>query len=117
MSFRQYQAQPVTQVDADGNPTGTSERPQVVTGEFTLSGSNLRHAEAVTPDDDNDLTGVATYPEGACAVYVGGSGDVVVTVGATDITFTALAAGLWHPMPPYTRVKEASTATGIVAGY
>lgn len=79
-------------------------------------GSNLRHAEAVTPDDDNDLTGVVTYGA-ACAVYVGVSGDVVVKVGETDVTFADLAAGMWHPMPPFTRVKEASDATGIVAGY
>lgn len=75
-----------------------------------LSGSNLSAAIAVTPNDSVDLAVVGQ------AIYVGVSGSVVLTVDGTDVTFTNLAAGAWHPMPPFTRVKTSSTATGIIAG-
>lgn len=74
-----------------------------------VSGSNLAAAEAVTPSDAADLPLVATRGA-ACAIYVGVTGSVVVTTGGIDVTFSNVAAGVWHPMPPFTRVKTASTA-------
>ena len=80
-------------------------------------GSNLRHTESVTPSDSTDLAGVASWGS-ACALYVGTSGDAVITTADGNVTFPNLAAGMWHPMPPFTRVKATgTTATGLVAGY
>ena len=80
-------------------------------------GSNVALAEAVTPADGTDLPLYAANGP-ASSLYVGGSGDVVVTVAGVDITFTGMASGVWHPMPPYTRVKATgTTATDLIAGY
>lgn len=86
------------------------ERPRRIVG------SNIRAAEAVTPADGSDLPLVATYGP-ACAVYVGTSGSVIITSGGVDLTFANVAAGVWHPMPPFTRVKTGSGAQNIIAGY
>jgi len=80
-------------------------------------GSNVAHAEAVTPADGTDLPGVAAWGS-ASALYVGTSGDVVVTTPDGDVTFSAVAGSVWTPMPPFTRVKATgTTAAGIIAGY
>jgi len=53
------------------------------------------------------------------AVYVGGTGTLVVRFArapTTDVTLTAVAAGVWHPMR-LVRIGTASTATGILCGY
>jgi hypothetical protein len=45
------------------------------------------------------------------------AGDVVITTRAGDATFTGLAAGMWHPMPPFSKVKATdTTATDILVG-
>ncbi len=72
----------------------------------------LERALAVTPAA-SDLADVCR------AVYVGGTGSLVVRfAGAptTDVTLTGVAAGVWHPMR-LVRVGTGSTATAIVVGY
>lgn len=66
---------------------------------------------AVTPADGADL------PEGRCEwIYVGVSGDIVATVGGTDLTFKAAPVGpLWVRA---TRIKATgTTATNLIAMY
>lgn len=69
-------------------------------------------AGAVTPSDSTDLTQVTR------GIYIGASGDVNVDMeDGTTLLFTAMAAGVVHPL----RVKRvrsiSTTATGIVALY
>lgn len=68
---------------------------------------------AITPDDDNDLPGGVTR-----AIYVGGAGDLVADSenGDASITFSDLVAGTIYPLR-VRRVRESSTATGLVAIY
>jgi hypothetical protein len=64
-------------------------------------------AVAVTPSDSTELQ--------FRALYVGGTGDLVVTTGAgNDVTFQSVPAGLIIPVQG-TKVKAATTATKIVA--
>ena len=68
-------------------------------------------AVAVTPHDSTDLAKVTR------GLYVGVSGDVVAIIGGVAITFTAMAAGIIHPIA-VTRVNATSTtATNLVAIY
>lgn len=62
----------------------------------------------VTPDDDTDLDILPT------ALWVGGAGNLTVTMPSGDVTFTAVAAGTQLNIRP-TRVKESTTATLILA--
>ncbi len=57
------------------------------------------------------------------AIYVGGTGSLVLTVRSydstgvavdTDIVLNNVAAGVFHPITGVQKVKAASTATGIV---
>lgn len=85
--------------------------------QIAMSGSNIGAAEAVTPNDAADLPMVAEHGP-AQMIYMGAGGDVVMTVDGVDITFNGMVAGVWHAMPPFSRVKATgTTATGIVAGY
>lgn len=70
-------------------------------------------AAAVTPSNTVDLPGGVTR-----GLYVGVSGDVNVDMeNGETVLFTALAAGIVHPLR-VKRVRVASTdATGIVALY
>lgn len=61
--------------------------------------------EAVTKSDDTVLVDCH-------ALFVGGAGTVVATVADVDVTYT-VAAGAVLPIAA-TKVKAASTATGIV---
>jgi hypothetical protein len=72
--------------------------------------SPARNAAAVTPNDSTDL------PTAARGLYIGGAGNVKVTMqGGQDVTFTALAVGVWYPLS-VTRVwSTGTTATNIVA--
>ena len=82
-----------------------------------VKGSNVAHAHAVTPADGTDLTGVAEHGP-AQFLYVGGAGNVSVLTGGETLAFTALAGGVWHSLPPFSRVRSTgTTATGLVAGY
>lgn len=65
----------------------------------------------ITPDDDTDLTIWSR------AVFVGGAGDLVVTMAdGIDLTFAGLSGGTFLPIR-VSRVKEATTATNIVVLY
>jgi len=73
-----------------------------------------RSAVAVTPSDSTDI--VPTR-----GLYVGGSGAVKVImaddVAAGAVTFTALAAGIVHPLRVKRVYSTGTAATGIVALY
>ena len=62
----------------------------------------------VTPDDDTDLV---QLPQ---ALWVGGTGDLTVTMPSGDVTLLAVPAGTLIPLRAI-RVLESSTATDIVA--
>lgn len=63
-----------------------------------------------------DVTPGTSYDQ-ARGLYVGVSGDVVVTQpDATTTTYTALAAGFWHPIYSTNIVASGTTATNIKAG-
>jgi len=70
-------------------------------------------------NDSTDLTSVASDAQTAAEyLWVGASGAVVITSGGSDLTLGAVVAGVWHPMPPFTRVKATgTTATGVHVGY
>jgi len=55
-------------------------------------------------------------PLGSRAIYVGGAGDLAVTMwGGGDITFTGMAAGSYLPIRARTILSTGTTATDIVA--
>lgn len=64
-------------------------------------------AAAVTKSDTTALAGVR-------ALYVGGGGDILATVGGVDVTFVGVPTGTILPIQA-TKVKAATTATNIVA--
>ena len=67
-------------------------------------------AFAITPDDATDL---ANLPR---AIYVGGTGNIVVTMGG-DVTFSSVPAGTLLPIRP-SRVKATgTTATNLLGLY
>jgi hypothetical protein len=66
------------------------------------------HAVAVVPSNTDDL------PAASTAIYVGGSGNLKVTMlGGEILTFGNLPVG-WHPIR-VTRVWTSTTATNIIA--
>jgi hypothetical protein len=66
-------------------------------------------AFAVTPNDSADL------PFAYRGVYVGGSGDLKVTLYDGDtVTFVSLAAGLVHPIRCVRVWSTGTTATSII---
>lgn len=80
---------------------------------FSASGEQTpaAHAIAVTP-------GVTELPELSRSIYIGGDGDLVVTMAGEggQVTFTNVVAGMIYPL----RVKSidaGTNATGIVAIY
>lgn len=72
-----------------------------------------RQAVAITPDNSTDL---ATTTRG---LYVGAAGDVAVILAddSAAVTFTALAAGIVHPLAVKRVKATGTTATGIVGVY
>ena len=83
---------------------------------MALSGNNpnssmpSESAKAVTKSD-------STVIEPPRALYIGGAGSVVVTFDAgNDVTFVGVVAGTILPIRPV-KVKDATTATYIVALY
>lgn len=70
---------------------------------------------AVTPSNTANLTATSR------GIYVGVSGDVVVTlqgmIDGTSLTFTGLAAGVVHPLKVKRVWTTGTTATNIVAVY
>ncbi|MDF2902421.1 MAG: hypothetical protein K0S25_59 [Bacillus sp. (in: firmicutes)] len=73
--------------------------------------SNATQAVAVVPNDATILTATK-------GLYIGISGDVVVTMAnGQDATFKSLAVGMIHPIS-VTKVKATgTTATNILAVY
>ena len=68
-------------------------------------------AVAVTPSDTVDLTNSGF-------LYVGAAGDVKVDTSDGDtVTFTALAAGIVHPIRVKRVYSTGTTATNITAVY
>lgn len=66
-------------------------------------------AAAVTPSDTADLTDLTT------ALYVGGTGNIQVTMGSGQlVVFVALPVG-WHPIRVSRIWSTNTTATNIVA--
>jgi hypothetical protein len=73
----------------------------------TTDAGSSATAAAVTPNDNTALT--------MRALYVGGAGDVVATIGGADITFKAVPVGSILPIKA-TKVKATgTTATNMVA--
>lgn len=68
----------------------------------------VAHGAEVIPDDGLDLAHVTR------AIYIGGAGDVRVTMADGGVvTFAALSAG-WHPVRVSRVHATATTATNII---
>lgn len=75
--------------------------------------ASATYARAVTPSANADL------PDGTCrAVYVGGSGSLVVILhgDSSTVTFTNVGAGSVLPIQAKA-IRTSSTATNILALY
>lgn len=67
---------------------------------------------AITPSNSADLPSGITR-----AIYVGGAGNLVAdSEKGETVTFTGMVAGQIYPLR-VRRVREATTATGLVALY
>lgn len=67
------------------------------------------HAAAVMPNDAADLSAAST------AIFVGGSGNLRVTMlGGEIVTFAGVPVG-WHPIRVMRVWSTSTTATNIVA--
>jgi hypothetical protein len=69
--------------------------------------SNCDQGAAVVTSDTVDL---AIRPR---AIYVGGTGDIVATMGGTDLTFKAVPVGTWLWISP-TRIKATGTTATLM---
>lgn len=68
------------------------------------------NAFAITPHDSNELSSVTH------GLYVGGTGDVaVVMASGEEVTFSAMAAGVFHPIR-VKQVKETGTSATDIIG-
>ena len=63
----------------------------------------------VAPADGADLP---VRPRG---IYVGGTGDIVATMGGIDLTFKAVPVGTWLWISP-TRIKATGTTATLMLG-
>lgn len=52
----------------------------------------------------------------ANCLWVGATGSVVLKTDNGNVTFTGIAAGIWHPMPNFDEIVTITTATGVIAG-
>lgn len=69
----------------------------------------VRSAETVTPNDGTDIGSVSR------AVYVGGPGDLRVTLAdGSDVIFRSAPVG-WHPIRAQRIWASGTTATDIIA--
>ena len=68
--------------------------------------------EAVTPDDDADLSGGPTR-----ALYVGGAGEIAVIDAAGNTVALRSGETQYHPISVRRVLQTGTTATGIVALY
>ncbi len=75
--------------------------------------SSVGRAIAVTPSDANNLVNSVR------GLYLGVAGNVVAIMSDdaanTSVTFTGLAAGVFHPLKVKRVLATGTTATGIVA--
>jgi len=62
-----------------------------------------------------EMTGPAT-DSAPNVIYLGATGNPILTVNGISVTFNGLVAGVWHPMPNYTHMTSAGGATGVIAG-
>ena len=63
----------------------------------------------ITPADDTAL------PQSCRGIYVGASGDLaIVDQKGNSITLVGLAAGVFHPVAPWSVDSTGTTATSIV---
>lgn len=65
-----------------------------------------KHA-AITP-------GTARLPIACTAIYVGGTGTIVATLGGDEVTYSNVQAGSYL-IGTFTHVAASSTATGLIA--
>lgn len=63
-------------------------------------------AATITPNDSTVLSGMR-------ALYVGGTGDVVATIGGTDVTFKAVPVGTLLPIIA-TKIKATGTTATLM---
>jgi hypothetical protein len=73
---------------------------------------------AVTTDAASSASAFPIVPSDATviatrAVYVGGAGDVIATIGGTDVTFKSVPTGQFLPIKA-TKIKAATSATFLV---
>lgn len=75
---------------------------------------DIGHAERAIAVDVSSAD--QEFPLGFRALYVGGAGDVAVTMkGGGDITFTGILAGSILPIGASVIKNSGTTATGMVA--
>lgn len=67
----------------------------------------FRAAVAITESD------VTIYNPPAQAIYVGTTGNLVLTINGVDVTFATVPVGLWF-FGPISQVKTGSTAAALV---
>lgn len=67
----------------------------------------FRAALAITENDTTE------YNPPATAIYVGTSGNLVLTINGVDVTFSSVPVGT-HFFGPISKVKVASTAAALV---
>ena len=77
----------------------------------TVAFERITNAVAVTPSDTD-------YLPATNSIYVGTTGDLAVEMldGAT-VTFTGIAANVFHPLAVRRVLSTGTTATDIIAGY
>ncbi len=73
------------------------------------SSQSAQYAASVTPSDSADLTYRTR------AIYVGGDGSVVASIGGTNVTFVGVVAGTVLPIQADRILSTGTTATNIVA--
>jgi hypothetical protein len=74
----------------------------------------MTHRNDLVPSDAVAITTSNSDAKRYVGLYVGGSGDVVMTTAkGNDVTFTAVPAGTIIPIT-FIRIKTTSTATNMV---
>lgn len=63
-----------------------------------------------------DMAGTPAAGSSPNVLYVGVTGSPILTVNGTSVTFANLVAGVWHPMPNFTHITSAGSASGMIAG-
>jgi hypothetical protein len=107
----------------------TGNALKTATGLYAFDGTNFNRVGAlgdslkVNLTNNNIITATPVTPNNSATIpatkglYIGGLGDVVVTIGSSDVTLTNLAIGVWHPITVSAVKATGTTATNILAGY